>query len=244
MNGQIVMRLNKNCVNENKNDWDECLDKILFSIRIQKQKSTKFSPFFLLFNRNAKVPVELSEDNDNVYMVDESMTVNEINGSGDHEWNVNSNFVNQFSKIEDNYIDINDSMNVMMYDSNNITKKFNNDSNVTQNERIIIDDFDVNDDVNRLMNKHIDQFVMVENKSRIKIKEIVNDNIQKAQEKYINDLKKKQTKSIKSYSFEIGMTVLKKNSRDSERKGGKLNAKWLGKYTITDIRGNCAKIKK
>ena len=69
-------------------------------------------------------------------------------------------------------------MNVMMYDSNNITKSFNNDSNVTQNERIIIDDFDINDDVNRL-NTHIDQFVMVENKSRIKIKEIVNDNIQK-----------------------------------------------------------------
>ena len=60
------------------------------------------SPFFLLFNRNAKAPVELIEDNDNVYMVDESMTVNEINGSGEHEWNVNSNFVNQFSKIEDN----------------------------------------------------------------------------------------------------------------------------------------------
>ena len=67
-----------------------------------------------------------------MYIVDESMTVNEINGSGDHEWNVNSNFVNQFSKIEDNCIDINDSMNVMMYDSNNITKKCNNDSNVTQ----------------------------------------------------------------------------------------------------------------
>ena len=160
MNGQIVMRLSKNCVHENKNDWDECLDKIL------------------LFNRNAKEPVELLEDNDNVYMVDESMTVNEINGSGEHEWNVNSNFVNQFSKIEDNCIDINDSMNVMMYDSNNITKKFNNDSNVTQNERIIIDDFDINDDVNRL-NTHINQFVMVENKSRIKIKEIVNDNIRK-----------------------------------------------------------------
>ena len=48
MNGQIVMRLSKKCVNKNKNDWDECLDKILFSIRIQKQKSTKFSPFFLL----------------------------------------------------------------------------------------------------------------------------------------------------------------------------------------------------
>ena len=35
---------------------------------------------------------------------------------------------------------------------------------------------DINDDVNRL-NTHIDQFDMVENKYRIKIKEIVNDNI-------------------------------------------------------------------
>ena len=33
-------------MNENKNDLDECLDKILFSIRFQKQKSTKLSPFF------------------------------------------------------------------------------------------------------------------------------------------------------------------------------------------------------
>ena len=77
-----------------------------------------------------------------------------------------------------------------MYDSNNITKKdimnllinkskslnikFNNDSNITQNERILIDDLDIN-----RMNTYIDQFVMVENMSGIKIKEIVNDNIKK-----------------------------------------------------------------
>ena len=109
-------------MNEKKNAWDECLDTILFSISIQKQKSSTFSPFFLLFNRNAKMQVELLEENENVYMVDESMTVNEINGSGENKWNINSNFVNQFGKIEDNWIDINDSTNVIMYDSNNITK--------------------------------------------------------------------------------------------------------------------------
>ena len=81
-------------------------------------------------------------------------------------------------------------MNILINKSKSLNIKFNNDSNVTQNERIIIGDFDINDDVNRL-NTHIDQFIMVENKSRIKIKEIVNDNIQKAQEKYVNDLKKK-----------------------------------------------------
>ena len=58
-----------------------------------------------------------------IYMVDESMTVNEINGSGEHECNANLNLVNQFGKIEDNCIDINDSMNVMMYGSNNISIK-------------------------------------------------------------------------------------------------------------------------
>ena len=50
------------------------------------------------------------------------MTINEINGSSEHEWNCNSNLVNQIGKIEDNCIDINDSMKVMMFDSNNITK--------------------------------------------------------------------------------------------------------------------------
>ena len=136
---------------------------------------------FLLFNRNAKVPVELLEENENLYMADESITINEINGSDEHEWNVNSNLVNQFCKIDDNCIDILMIVNIMMYNSNNITKKdsmnilinkskslniqFNNDRNVTKNEGILIDDLDINDDVNRLntqIDKYIDQFVMVE----------------------------------------------------------------------------------
>ena len=103
---------------------------------------------FLLFNRNAKVPVELLEENENLYMADESITINEINGSDEHEWNVNSNLVNQFGKIDDNCIDILMIVNIMMYNSNNITKKdsmnilinkskslniqFNNDRNVTK----------------------------------------------------------------------------------------------------------------
>ena len=70
-------------------------------------------------------------------------------------------------------------MNILINKSKSLNIKFNNDSNVTQNEGIIIDDLDINDDVNRL-NTHIDQFVMVENMPRIKIKEIVNDNIKKA----------------------------------------------------------------
>ena len=57
-------------------------------------------------------------------------------------------------------------MNILINKSESLNIKFNNDSNVAQNEGIIIDDFDINNDVNRL-NTHIDQFVTVENKSRI-----------------------------------------------------------------------------
>ena len=77
-------------------------------------------------------------------------------------------------------------MNILINKSKSLNIKFNNDSNVTKNEGIIIDDLDINDDLNRLIT-HIDQFVMVENKPRIKIKEIVNDNIKIAQEKYVNN---------------------------------------------------------
>ena len=51
---------------------------------------------------------------------------------------------------------------------------------------------DINDDVIYwwyILNKYIDQFVKVEYKPKIKIKEIVND-IKKVLEKYVNDLKK------------------------------------------------------
>ena len=88
-------------------------------------------------------------------------------------------------------------MNILINKSKSLNIKFNNDSNVTQNEGIIIGDFDINDDVNRL-NTHIDQFVKAENKSRLKIKEIVNDII-KAQKSM--SMIKKKTKSIKSNSF-------------------------------------------
>ena len=57
---------------------------------------------------------------------------------------------------------------------------------------IIIDDLDINDDVN-ILNIHIDQFVKVENKLRIKIKEIVNDNISEKLKKSMSMIFNKKT---------------------------------------------------
>ena len=48
-------------VNEHQDDWDEYLEEIAFSIRTQKQASTKYSPFFLMFGRHARSPMEVSK---------------------------------------------------------------------------------------------------------------------------------------------------------------------------------------
>ena len=36
-------------MNEAQTDWDEMLDPILFSYRVSRQASTKYSPYFLIF---------------------------------------------------------------------------------------------------------------------------------------------------------------------------------------------------
>ena len=46
-------------VNDNQNEWDKFLDSVLFVYRMSKQASTKFSPFFLLYGREPRLPVDL-----------------------------------------------------------------------------------------------------------------------------------------------------------------------------------------
>ena len=42
-------------VNEKQNDWNHYLEQVAYSIRTQRQASTKFSPFFLMFNRQPRL---------------------------------------------------------------------------------------------------------------------------------------------------------------------------------------------
>ena len=46
-------------INENQNDWDLHIDPILFAYRTSKNDTTKFSPFYLMFSRQPKLPIEL-----------------------------------------------------------------------------------------------------------------------------------------------------------------------------------------
>ena len=47
-------------VNDNQDDWDQFIVSTLFSIRVKMQMTTKFSPFYLMFHREAKVPTHIT----------------------------------------------------------------------------------------------------------------------------------------------------------------------------------------
>lgn len=54
----LVERLNQTLqnvllklVNDHQNNWDDLLHPALFAIRTSRQKSTKYTPFELMFNR-------------------------------------------------------------------------------------------------------------------------------------------------------------------------------------------------
>ena len=49
-------------VGERQDTWDEYLDDVLFAYRVSVQDSTKYSPFFLVYGRNARLPIEYSKD--------------------------------------------------------------------------------------------------------------------------------------------------------------------------------------
>ena len=42
--------------------WDEYLDAVMFGLRTKKQMTTTFSPYFLMFGREARYPAEIPED--------------------------------------------------------------------------------------------------------------------------------------------------------------------------------------
>ena len=58
-NQTLKQRLSK-LVNEHQNNWSDFLDEVAYSIRTQKQASTKFTPFYLMFGRNPNSPEKVS----------------------------------------------------------------------------------------------------------------------------------------------------------------------------------------
>ena len=45
-------------VKQNENEWENYLDSVLFVYRTSKQASAKISPFFLLYGREPRLPMQ------------------------------------------------------------------------------------------------------------------------------------------------------------------------------------------
>ncbi|XP_041855497.1 uncharacterized protein LOC121649029 [Melanotaenia boesemani] len=154
MNSTIQKALCK-LVGTRPDTWDEYLDPVMFALRTKKQATTKYSPYFLMFGREARYPVEIPEN----YELD--------------------------STVED------------VVGEENISKAIEE-----------MDD----------------------------IRKIVLENVSKAQ-----NTTKKRLKSLgKSIDFAVGDMVLRQNIRSQQRKGGKLEANFLGPFTIIALAGKSA----
>lgn len=56
-------------------------------------------------------------------------------------------------------------------------------------------------------------------------------------------LKKKRNEYIKNNIYRVGDTVVKKNVKSLQRKGGKIESKFLGPFTIVGLEGKVAQIR-
>ena len=49
-------------VNNKPSEWDKHLDAVMFGLRTKTQMTTKFSPFYLMFGREARYPSQVPEE--------------------------------------------------------------------------------------------------------------------------------------------------------------------------------------
>lgn len=55
---QTLSRCLAKAVNDSQDDWDELIDTILMGYRASPQSSTKYSPYFMLFQSHMRLPID------------------------------------------------------------------------------------------------------------------------------------------------------------------------------------------
>jgi hypothetical protein len=50
-------------VNSNHSNWDDVIDHVVFAYNTSKQESTKQTPFFMLYGREALLPIDVALGN-------------------------------------------------------------------------------------------------------------------------------------------------------------------------------------
>ncbi len=56
---QTLCRSLAKLANENQDNWDESLDTVLLAYRVSKCKSTGYTPFYMMYHRQARLPIDL-----------------------------------------------------------------------------------------------------------------------------------------------------------------------------------------
>lgn len=52
-------------IDSDQENWEDKLESVLFCYRSSKNDSTKYSPFYLMYGREPKLPIELKFQNEN-----------------------------------------------------------------------------------------------------------------------------------------------------------------------------------
>ena len=53
-------------IDEDQKNWDDKLDSVLFGYRVAKQRTTGYSPFFMLYHREPSLPIDVEVMSDSV----------------------------------------------------------------------------------------------------------------------------------------------------------------------------------
>ena len=62
----------KKVVDASENEWDKHIPAALYAYRVSKQASSKFTPFFLLYNRNPRKAISFKMDEKDRKVEDET----------------------------------------------------------------------------------------------------------------------------------------------------------------------------
>ena len=63
---------------ENERTWDEHIEEVLFAYRTNKYNTTKKTPFYLQYGREAKLPMDQDQENAQINLNEGDMTLPRI----------------------------------------------------------------------------------------------------------------------------------------------------------------------
>src|SRR6185436_5802736 len=66
---KTLCRSLRNCVNSATEDWDDLIPSVLFAYRTLKHSTTKYSLFYLLYGKEAQLPIHLELLHENLIEV-------------------------------------------------------------------------------------------------------------------------------------------------------------------------------